>query len=560
MTIFISYSPLDSEFVDRLIHEFEERGIDAWVDFKDSRRSSDWRASTSQAMRQCQAVVVVLSPHFAASDNAAKELSLADHYKRPIIPIRKFTEERFSDAVDEVVRALHALPPPPAGHRPAKQIEPIQTATQDKSRTESLQHRRHGLLATLLIAIGLVLGLKQMGAFDWPSPRVEPDPRTDGTQKQESPSPHSAAASATTNPEARAGAAAYKVLAVQGGSHSFDERTLRFSLRVTVSKDSNGVGVNRNFFRLVADGLALAPTKYPDETLPPQTAKDFDVEFLIPRAVTPAFLQVGDVRGETAEIPVDPQTKSAPIFISYSRRDSEFADRLIHELEARGFDAWVDREDIRGGTAWRASISQAMRKCQAVIVVLSPRSAASENVAKELSLADHHKRPIIPISLEPSAIPAALEFQLAGLQIIEFTQAGFSDSVDKVVQALHTLSPYPLPAGFRAGEQIDQNKTTAQDKSRAGFLPLQGYGLLGTILATTGLVIGLKQMGAFERREPRTRGAQGPVSPISDSAAEPAASLGINPEAIAGVSAYQALAVHVGSHSSDKRTLRFPFE
>jgi TIR domain len=84
---------------------------------------------------------------------------------------------------------------------------------------------------------------------------------------------------------------------------------------------------------------------------------------------------------------VDRRT-SMTIFISYSRHDSEFVDRLIHELERYGFDAWVDREDIRGGAAWGASISQAIRRCQAVIVVLSPRSAASDNVAKELSLAD----------------------------------------------------------------------------------------------------------------------------------------------------------------------------
>jgi hypothetical protein len=489
MTIFISYSRLDSEFVDRLIRELEERGIDAWVDREDSRRGSDWRSSTSQAVRQSQAVVVVLSPRFAASDNAAKELSIADHYKRPIIPVMESTEDRLSDTVDEVVRALRGLTPPrPGGDRPAEKAEPTQDATQQKSRTEFLQLKRHWLLGTVLVALAFVIGLTQMGVFDWQ------DFRTDPGRKHESPSPPSAVASIGANPEVKAGAAVYKLLAVQSGSDSFDQRTLRFSVRVTVNKDSNGMGVNRDFFRLGADGLALAPTKYPDETLPPQTAKDFDVEFLLPKAVTPSFLQVGDVRGETVEIPIDQQRKSAKIFISYSRRDSEFADRLIRELEARGFDAWVDRKDIRGGTAWRESISQAMRECQAVIVVLSPRSAASPNVAKELSLADHHKRPIIPISLEQFAIPAALEFQLAGLQIIEFTESGFSDSVDKVVQALRMLSPYPLSAGFGAGEQIEGSKTATQQKSRAGSLQLQGYWLLATIVVT-GLVIGLSKAG-----------------------------------------------------------------
>ncbi len=37
------------------------------------------------------------------------------------------------------------------------------------------------------------------------------------------------------------------------------------------------------------------------------------------------------------------------IFISYSRLDREFVDRLIEALEQRGFDIWVDRKDIGGG-------------------------------------------------------------------------------------------------------------------------------------------------------------------------------------------------------------------
>src|SRR5262245_54502905 len=167
MTIFISYSRLDSEFVDRLIHELEQRGIDAWGDREDSRRGSDWRSSTSQAVRQSQAVVVVLSPRFAASDNAAKELSIADHYKRPIIPVMESTEDKLSDTVDEVVQALRGLPPLSDGDRPAKKAEPTQAATQAKSRTEFLQSKRYWLPGTLLVAIAFVIGLGQTVVFDW---------------------------------------------------------------------------------------------------------------------------------------------------------------------------------------------------------------------------------------------------------------------------------------------------------------------------------------------------------------------------------------------------------
>jgi TIR domain len=556
MTIFISYSRLDSEFVDRLVHELEERGVDAWADAHDSSGGSAWRASTSLAMRRCQAVIVVLSPRFAASDNAAKELSIADHYKRPIIPM-EFTHSGLSEAADEVVRALRALPPPalPGGPRAEKPIEPMPVASQDRSSTRSRERKRHWLLGTVLVTLGLVFGLNQAGVFHWR------DLRAGGAQNRTSRSAHSAAelpVSLAINPEVTAGGAAYRVLGAQVDS---EKQTLRSSIRVTVGKDSNGLTVHRDFFRLLADGLTLAPTKYPDELLPPQTAKDFDLEFVMPKAATQVSLQVGDVKGQTAKIPIDLKNKSTTVFISYSRRDTEFADRLIHELEERGFDVWVDRQDIRGGSSWRASISQAMRQCQAVILILSPRSAASENVAKELSLADHHKRPIIPVSLEPSTIPAALEFQLAGLQIIEFNQAGFSDSMDKVVEALRALSPYSLQAGFGVDEQGAPIRSATQEKSTAGSGERQPYWFLGAILVAFVLLIGLKQGGVFEQmgvvdwREPHTG-----TSRALNSAAEPAASLGTNPDANDEAAVYKVLTIQVNHRRPEKQPFAFRFE
>ena len=83
------------------------------------------------------------------------------------------------------------------------------------------------------------------------------------------------------------------------------------------------------------------------------------------------------------------------IFISYSRQNTSFVDKLIEELEKRGLNVWVDRENIRGGTAWRAEISNAIRRSDTFIIVLSEQSALSDNVTKELALADKHKKTII---------------------------------------------------------------------------------------------------------------------------------------------------------------------
>jgi TIR domain-containing protein len=47
-------------------------------------------------------------------------------------------------------------------------------------------------------------------------------------------------------------------------------------------------------------------------------------------------------------------------FISYSREDAEFVDRLEADLRARGFDVWVDRRRLEGGRDWEQEITHAM--------------------------------------------------------------------------------------------------------------------------------------------------------------------------------------------------------
>ena len=42
------------------------------------------------------------------------------------------------------------------------------------------------------------------------------------------------------------------------------------------------------------------------------------------------------------------------VFISYSRIDSDFAEKLCVSLDALGFDAFLDKKDILPGEPWKA--------------------------------------------------------------------------------------------------------------------------------------------------------------------------------------------------------------
>jgi WD40 repeat protein len=75
------------------------------------------------------------------------------------------------------------------------------------------------------------------------------------------------------------------------------------------------------------------------------------------------------------------------VFISYSRRDVDFADHLDIHLTGRGFDTIVDRHDINPEDDWKPRLSELIESCDAVIFVLTEHSAGSPVCAWEVDYA-----------------------------------------------------------------------------------------------------------------------------------------------------------------------------
>ena len=66
------------------------------------------------------------------------------------------------------------------------------------------------------------------------------------------------------------------------------------------------------------------------------------------------------------------QDSSAQVFISYSRKDMSFVDRLDAALKARGFEPLIDREAIYAFEQWWTRIEELIARADTVIFVLSP--------------------------------------------------------------------------------------------------------------------------------------------------------------------------------------------
>jgi predicted esterase len=72
------------------------------------------------------------------------------------------------------------------------------------------------------------------------------------------------------------------------------------------------------------------------------------------------------------------------VFISYSNKDRDFAERLATDLRASGAGVWFDQWKIKVGHSITQKINDGIHDNDYLAVVLSPYSVASPWVKKEL--------------------------------------------------------------------------------------------------------------------------------------------------------------------------------
>jgi hypothetical protein len=134
----------------------------------------------------------------------------------------------------------------------------------------------------------------------------------------------------------------------------------------------------------------------------------------------------------------DASSDGRTYFLSYSRSDERFALRLAQDLRANGVAMWVDQLDIRPSEHWDRAIERAVRACSGLVVILSPRSVASDNVADEISFAIDSGKSVLPVMIEKCVLP----LRITRMHLIEAT-----GSYDKALQScLKELKGAPASA------------------------------------------------------------------------------------------------------------------
>ena len=83
------------------------------------------------------------------------------------------------------------------------------------------------------------------------------------------------------------------------------------------------------------------------------------------------------------KFPMTP-TYGSKVFISYSRKNSEWKERLLKQLDVFAkhglLDAWHDVKDVEAGDIWERELAEAIRTCRMAIVLLCPDALGSKIV------------------------------------------------------------------------------------------------------------------------------------------------------------------------------------
>ncbi len=123
-------------------------------------------------------------------------------------------------------------------------------------------------------------------------------------------------------------------------------------------------------------------------------------------------------------------------FLSYARADAQVALRFADDLIAAGVSLWVDQYDIRPSQHWDRAVEVAVRGSAGLVVMLSPRSAASANVADEVAVAIESGKQVIPIMIETCTVP----LRMTRMQFVDAT-SNYDDALRRCLVAIGQGAP-----------------------------------------------------------------------------------------------------------------------
>jgi hypothetical protein len=114
------------------------------------------------------------------------------------------------------------------------------------------------------------------------------------------------------------------------------------------------------------------------------------------------------------------------LFVSHASFDRKFVGKLAAVLEEHGIPFWYSHTNLIGAQQWQDEIGQALKRCDWLMVVLSPKAVTSMWVKRELNYAlreGRYEDRIVPVLvLYKRCDYQSLSWTLGAFQMIDFSR------------------------------------------------------------------------------------------------------------------------------------------
>jgi TIR domain len=95
---------------------------------------------------------------------------------------------------------------------------------------------------------------------------------------------------------------------------------------------------------------------------------------------------------------MDPSSKK--IFVSYVEEDGDVAHEIAQHLEAHGYSSWYYERDCPAGADYFEETFKAISECEAMAIIISPRSLPSDQITREIVRAVEANKATLPLLLD----------------------------------------------------------------------------------------------------------------------------------------------------------------
>ncbi len=182
------------------------------------------------------------------------------------------------------------------------------------------------------------------------------------------------------------------------------------------------------------------------------------------------------------------------VFISYSRKDLSFVERLAADLQNAGLDIWFDLSGLDGGDRWGRELQNAIRQSDVFLFIVSPNSIESEWVEKEFLYASNLHKRIVPLMYQACELP----IWLLNIHYVDVQGGNYVQNFSQILRALvgdHAGIDHPLVSPKTMGrEKVQPSRKDVRAKST-----LLGLGALAVICVVLCIGIVLLTKGNWSK-------------------------------------------------------------